>query len=133
MNEVFESFVYTALREALSRYGGDIRHHAIDHLDAAEEAFRVEPDITWWSGGRCRAVIDAKYKSLVGAKTMPNADAYQMLAYCITLGISAASSSMRKARLKRVRMLSSDIRTRSKCMRLMSKHNLPQCSRRSMN
>jgi 5-methylcytosine-specific restriction enzyme subunit McrC len=57
-----------------------------DHLDA-DETLRLEPDITWWREARCEAVIDAKYKSLVERKTMPNADAYQMLAYCIALDL----------------------------------------------
>jgi 5-methylcytosine-specific restriction enzyme subunit McrC len=45
----------------------------------------VRPDITWWHDRRCRAVVDAKYKAI--AASVPNADAYQMLAYCIALGI----------------------------------------------
>lgn len=53
----------------------------LDH----ERALRLKPDITWWRGGRLAAVIDAKYKQLVDAR-FPNADAYQMLAYCAGLG-----------------------------------------------
>jgi 5-methylcytosine-specific restriction enzyme subunit McrC len=87
MNEVFESFVYAALRQAFRRFGGELHRHAVDYLDVDGNALRVEPDITWWRDGQCRAVIDAKYKSLVERKTMPNADAYQMLAYCITVGL----------------------------------------------
>jgi 5-methylcytosine-specific restriction enzyme subunit McrC len=87
MNEVFESFVYAALRQAFTRFSGELNRHFIDYLDADRRALRVEPDITWWRDGVCQAVIDAKYKSLVERRTMPNADAYQMLAYCITLGL----------------------------------------------
>lgn len=87
MNEVFESFVYAALQQAFRQYGGELRRHAVDYLDVAGKALRLEPDITWWRQGECHAIIDAKYKSLVDRKTMPNADAYQMLAYCITLGL----------------------------------------------
>jgi 5-methylcytosine-specific restriction enzyme subunit McrC len=57
-----------------------------DHLDE-EKGLILKPDITWVRGGRRVAVIDAKYKSLVDRRTMPNADAYQMLAYCIALGL----------------------------------------------
>ncbi len=66
---------------------GEVQHHFRDFLDSDPSALKVEPDITWWKGGKCRAVLDAKYKSLVDRRTMPNADAYQMLAYCITLGL----------------------------------------------
>jgi 5-methylcytosine-specific restriction enzyme subunit McrC len=87
MNEVFESFVFAALQQSFRRYGGYLERQAVDYLDVDGKALRVEPDVTWWRGGKCRAVVDSKYKSLVDRKTMPNADAYQMLAYCITLGI----------------------------------------------
>jgi 5-methylcytosine-specific restriction enzyme subunit McrC len=87
MNEVFESFLFAALKDAFRRHGGEVRRHAVDYLDVREGAIRLEPDITWWLHGRCCAVIDAKYKSLVDRKSMPNADAYQMLAYCIALNL----------------------------------------------
>jgi 5-methylcytosine-specific restriction enzyme subunit McrC len=83
MNRVFEDFVSTALREALRRHGGDVRFQASSHLDAdPQPSLLIRPDITWWRDGRCLAVVDAKYKSIANA-SMPNADAYQMLAYCI--------------------------------------------------
>ncbi len=87
MNAVFEDFLYAALRDAFRPFRGEVQHHFRDFLDSDPSALKVEPDITWWKGGKCRAVLDAKYKSLVDRRTMPNADAYQMLAYCITLGL----------------------------------------------
>jgi 5-methylcytosine-specific restriction enzyme subunit McrC len=86
MNEVFESFLTVALEDALRPYGGWLRPQYETLLDE-ESALRLRPDITWWRDGRCRAVLDAKYKSLVERRVMPNADAYQMLAYCVALGI----------------------------------------------
>lgn len=108
MNEVFESFLYAALEEAFRRIGGSLRRHAPTHLDV-EEGLRMEPDMTWWRPvGRCRAVIDAKYKSLVERATMPNADAYQMLAYCVALGLPRgfliyAKDDGERTRLHRIR------------------------------
>ncbi len=88
MNEVFESFLFAALSDAfLRRHSGRLEHHYITYLDKASSGILLKPDITWHSGGHCCAGIDAKYKSLVDRKTMPNADAYQMLAYCIGLGL----------------------------------------------
>ncbi len=46
----------------------------------------MKPDITWWRGGACQAVIDAKYKALADP-SLPHADAYQMLAYCTAFGL----------------------------------------------
>jgi 5-methylcytosine-specific restriction enzyme subunit McrC len=86
MNKIFEDFLSTALRVALERMGGRVRlQYPRKHLDEAHRV-SLKPDITWWQHGNCRAVIDAKYKALtVGG--IPNADAYQMLAYCIAFGL----------------------------------------------
>lgn len=67
-------------------YGGEVRPQFRDHLDEGEK-LEIKPDITWWRSGRCVAVVDAKYKSVSRGGSIPNADAYQMLAYCIAFGI----------------------------------------------
>jgi 5-methylcytosine-specific restriction enzyme subunit McrC len=83
---VFEDFLSTALRVALERHGGRVRfQYSARHLDEAAR-LTLKPDITWWESGTCRAVIDAKYKALA-VSGIPNADAYQMLAYCIAFGL----------------------------------------------
>lgn len=51
-----------------------------------EQGIRLIPDVAWWKHGTCRAVLDPKYKQLTD-KRVPNADAYQMLAYCTALGL----------------------------------------------
>src|SRR4029077_907441 len=85
MNRVFEDFVGVALTEAFRPIGGEVRLQHPDRLDSdLRAALPIQPDITWWRRTQCLAVIDAKYKSIVN-RTMPNADAYQMLAYCIAL------------------------------------------------
>lgn len=84
MNTVFEDFLSIALTEALAPSGGTVLlQYNRRHLDQ-ERRLRLKPDITWWKHGRVRAVIDAKYKRLSDAR-FPNADAYQMLAYCTGL------------------------------------------------
>lgn len=91
MNKVFEDFVTAALEEALRKHGGWLRSQYNTRLDREDDRSRAAlplfPDITWWRGKHPRAVVDAKYKSLWERSAMPNADAYQMLAYCIALGI----------------------------------------------
>ena len=44
-------------------------------------------DITIWRAGQCAAIVDAKYKRLADER-FPNADTYQMLAYCTAFGLS---------------------------------------------
>ena len=46
----------------------------------------LRPDIVWKIRGSPVAVIDAKYKAEKPAG-YPNADLYQLLAYCIVLGL----------------------------------------------
>lgn len=86
MNKVFEDFLSVALRVALEHHGGRVRFQYADrHLDQARR-LTLRPDITWWRDGVCQAVIDAKYKAQATAG-IPNADAYQMLAYCIAFAL----------------------------------------------
>jgi 5-methylcytosine-specific restriction enzyme subunit McrC len=87
MNRVFEDFLARALSESFGRFGGSVRlQYGQQHLDQ-EGKLRLRPDITWWREGRIRALIDAKYKRLINAR-FPNADAYQMLAYCRGFGLN---------------------------------------------
>jgi 5-methylcytosine-specific restriction enzyme subunit McrC len=86
MNEVFESFLTTRLKESFRRHhGGWIE---AQRPAALAPGLGMRTDITWHGREGVRAVIDAKYKSLVDKRSMPNADAYQMLAYCIALGLA---------------------------------------------
>jgi 5-methylcytosine-specific restriction enzyme subunit McrC len=90
MNKVFEDFVCIALREALAPHGGRAELQAKGiHLDR-DNAVRMRPDFVWYpevTGGLPRAVADAKYKA-EKREGFPDADLYQMLAYCTALGLS---------------------------------------------
>ncbi|MFZ2528187.1 MAG: restriction endonuclease [Rhodococcus sp. (in: high G+C Gram-positive bacteria)] len=86
MWRIFEDFVCTALGESLMRRSG---RYATQHSLYLDEATRVrmKPDLVWLDGTRTvRAVIDAKYKAERPAG-FPDADLYQMLAYCTALGL----------------------------------------------
>jgi 5-methylcytosine-specific restriction enzyme subunit McrC len=85
MNRVFEDFVSTSLRESLQAHGGEVQFQNTLKLDE-DGHIPIRPDVIWQKSGRPRAVIDAKYKAL-RPSAMPNADAYQMLAYCTALGL----------------------------------------------
>jgi 5-methylcytosine-specific restriction enzyme subunit McrC len=85
MNRVFEDFLTAALTAELEQLEGRvIAQHALT-LDSQTQV-QMRPDLTWWLGGRCLSVMDAKYKSIAPTE-MPNAHLYQMLAYCTALGV----------------------------------------------
>ena len=86
MPRLFEDFVTVALREALvPAYGGRVDDQDRNHFDEAGQV-RLRPDIVWKMRGSAVAVIDAKYKAEKPAG-YPNADLYQLLAYCTVLGL----------------------------------------------
>jgi 5-methylcytosine-specific restriction enzyme subunit McrC len=86
MNRVFEDFLGAALTDALRLYGGRTDLQPTGRYLDKERRLPIRPDITWSQGGRVAAVIDAKYKPIADGR-FPNADAYQMLAYCQTYGL----------------------------------------------
>lgn len=84
MAKVFEDFVSIALGAALERIGGRCRSQWTEYLDS-DANVRMELDLVWHSGDRhALAVIDAKYKA-EKQSGFPNADVYQLLAYCTAL------------------------------------------------
>jgi 5-methylcytosine-specific restriction enzyme subunit McrC len=86
MPQLFEDFVTTALREALEpEYGGRVVAQSRHYLDEADRV-PLRPDILWQIRGEPVAVIDAKYKA-EKPSGYPNADLYQLLAYCTVLGL----------------------------------------------
>jgi 5-methylcytosine-specific restriction enzyme subunit McrC len=106
MAQVFENFVCAALNRALNRLpatrSGRASLQYRTHLDA-ERAVPIRPDFVWLEArdatapeeraaprGRPRRspviVADAKYKA-EKPSGFPQADLYQMLAYCTVLGL----------------------------------------------
>jgi len=94
MAKVFEDFVGTALTEALRRYPGTTRLQYPSHLDApdrgAKAAIPMKVDIVHSVSTVPRLVFDAKYKAAGPGDRYPNADHYQMLAYCTALSVPTA-------------------------------------------
>jgi 5-methylcytosine-specific restriction enzyme subunit McrC len=88
MPALFERFVTVSLREALvAGFGGRVDDQVRYYFDQAAEVV-LRPDIVWQADGAAAAVIDAKYKAEKPAG-YPNADLYQLLAYCTILGLRA--------------------------------------------
>jgi 5-methylcytosine-specific restriction enzyme subunit McrC len=84
--KVFEDFVTVAVTEDLvARQGGVVRPQYPCHLDEASNV-RMRPDLVWERDGRPVAVVDAKYKQEKPGG-YPDADLYQILAYCTALNL----------------------------------------------
>lgn len=85
MATIFEDFVTVALREAMTIHGGRSALQYRTYLDEAETV-PVRPDFVWSEQGQPRVVVDAKYKA-EKPSGFPQADLYQLLAYCTVLGL----------------------------------------------
>jgi 5-methylcytosine-specific restriction enzyme subunit McrC len=86
MNRVFEDFVTNAFRSSMRRYGGVVRDQVKPYSLDDAGSLSLKPDLSWWVGGKCLAVLDAKYKA-IEAGLIQHPDAYQMLAYCTAYGL----------------------------------------------
>lgn len=93
MEQVFEDFVGTALREAMAAYPGEMRLQYNALLSEAvrdSDRLSVRPDAVHMLGGRPVVVYDAKYKAASDLGASLSADHYQMLAYCTALRVPTA-------------------------------------------
>lgn len=86
MWKIYEDFVSVALREAMAPYGGVTSLQHRTHLDAAD-LVEMRPDFLWTGTRGEQVVVDAKYKA-EKPSGFPQADLYQLLAYCTVLGLS---------------------------------------------
>lgn len=86
MWQIFEDFVTVAISEALARRDWRCRRQAQLYLDRRQDV-GMRPDLQCSRAGGLQAVVDAKYKA-ERPQGFPNADLYQMLAYCTVLGIA---------------------------------------------
>jgi len=95
MSTVFENFVTTALAESLSKYPGQTVEQYPAYFDADVELpnsrrVRMYVDVVHEVRGRAALIFDAKYKAASWSGAYPNADYYQMLAYCTALDLPRA-------------------------------------------
>ena len=93
MWKVYEDFVAVALREALKDFPGSTVEQdpsSLDEWQPQVAAVRMDIDIVHRVGGTPVIVADAKYKAASSTGRYPNADKYQMLAYCTALGVRRA-------------------------------------------
>lgn len=91
MWKVFEDFISVALREVIKARGRQVAVQERWHFDEPQvDGIRSVPmfiDLIEYEAGRPIRVYDAKYKVADSNGRYPNADFYQMHAYCTALGI----------------------------------------------
>ncbi len=85
MNKLFQEFVTQALRERLGISANTLQSEKKVPFDQ-DGSVKLEPDLSWWDGGKCTFVGDAKYKK-IDDRSAPNADLYQILAYATALDL----------------------------------------------
>lgn len=111
MATIFEDFVTVALKEAFRVFGGHPQLQYRSHLDE-EGQVPIRPDLVWLYRGAPRIVVDAKYKA-EKPSGFPQADLYQVLAYCTVLGLSEGhivyAKGNEQARRYRVRNAGVDV------------------------
>jgi 5-methylcytosine-specific restriction enzyme subunit McrC len=94
MARVYEDFVGKALTEALAGRPGRTRAQYPARLDQDPDdglpGIQMYIDLAHLIDGRPRIIFDAKYKAANANGQYPNADYYQMLAYCTALRLSRA-------------------------------------------
>ncbi len=83
MNTLFERFVEKIVGREARRARLQLVAQAPRHLSTDVP---MRPDLVLRAGGRDLAVGDAKYKE-PGDERPPNEDLYQLLAYCVSLGL----------------------------------------------
>jgi 5-methylcytosine-specific restriction enzyme subunit McrC len=90
MNDVFERFVVTALRDELGTTPLSFPRGAAGKSLFLDDArgVRLEPDISWWDGQYCTFVGDVKYKR-IRAEGILHPDLYQLLAYTVAADLPA--------------------------------------------
>jgi len=86
LDTIFENWLRAVLERALRPYGGELAYQHRAHLDIADDVL-IKPDLVWLLRGRPAAVLDAKYMRFT--RDGRNPQYFQMLAYCLVLGLPA--------------------------------------------
>lgn len=89
MAAVFEDFVTAALTEAWAGRPGTTIPQYLAHLDV-DRTIHMKVDVVHVVNHTPRIIADAKYKLADASGRYPNADHYQMLAYCTALQTDTA-------------------------------------------
>jgi len=86
MEWVFERLVEQLFEERCAASGLRLAAQARWRLDTGDR-LTIKPDLVVRKGAAHIAVADTKYKLLDDSGKLPNADAYQLVTYCLRLGL----------------------------------------------
>jgi 5-methylcytosine-specific restriction enzyme subunit McrC len=93
MNELFERFVISVFQQAGESVPiVSVKNHKKHHLDL-EGSSGIEPDLTLEGPNHSLVAVDAKYKRTKGPDKAKHPDLYQVISYCVSLGLIGQSSS----------------------------------------
>ena len=107
MNKLFEKFVEEVTGNEARRAGWEL---AAQYPVELTEKVNMRPDLVLLRGGYPVAVGDAKY--IANDTGWPNANVYQMLAYCVALGLPRGLliyASARTSEVQRVRRAGTEL------------------------
>jgi 5-methylcytosine-specific restriction enzyme subunit McrC len=100
MAKVFEDFVVAGLRDTLGLDALRFPQEVTGRLRLADN-IPLKPDFSWWSGDRCLAVGDVKYKATT-AEGVLHPDLYQVFAYSVSAQVPDATLIYAKSKAGQV-------------------------------
>jgi 5-methylcytosine-specific restriction enzyme subunit McrC len=87
MNELFERFVISVFKQAEGSVPVvSVKNHKKHHLDL-DGSSGIEPDLTLEGPSHSLVAVDAKYKRTKGPDKAKHPDLYQVISYCVSLGL----------------------------------------------
>jgi 5-methylcytosine-specific restriction enzyme subunit McrC len=93
MNELFERFVISVFKQAEESVPiVSVKNHRKHDLDL-DGSSGIEPDLTLEGPSHSLVAVDAKYKRTKGPDKAKHPDLYQVISYCVSLGLIGQASS----------------------------------------
>jgi 5-methylcytosine-specific restriction enzyme subunit McrC len=93
MNELFERFVISAFERAEESVPlVSVKRHRRCDLDL-DGRVKIDPDLTLEGPNRSMVAVDAKYKRTKGQETAKHPDLYQVISYCVAMGLTDQAST----------------------------------------
>ena len=87
MNKLFERFVISAFKRAEESVPlVSVKDHKSHHLDL-DGSTGIVPDLTLEGPSRSMVAVDAKYKRTEGQEKAKHPDLYQVISYCLAMGL----------------------------------------------
>jgi 5-methylcytosine-specific restriction enzyme subunit McrC len=93
MNELFERFVISVFKRAEESVPlVSVKDHKSHHLDLVGST-GIEPDLTLEGPSAAMVAVDAKYKRTEGQGKAKHPDLYQLISYCVAMGLIGQAST----------------------------------------